>query len=133
MYFDAVLSVLAGPDRDERRLDIDIRFPAPEFAVGNHAALNLDAELAISKTRHVDFTVGSEAQQIGMVKLNFGSRTGSGRDRVAVNQGSIDFGLHPVARLATPHRDVAIGEANASDPQGRSVLPLLSPTGERQG
>ena len=97
MHFDAVLAVLARPDRDERRLDVDVRFPAPELAVGDHAALDLNAELAVSKARHVNFTVGSKAQQVGVVKLHFGSRTGSRRDRVAVNQRRIHFALHPIA------------------------------------
>jgi hypothetical protein len=51
--FDPVSSFLAWPDRGERSLDVDIGFPAPQFAIAHHASFHLHAKAAIGKLRDV--------------------------------------------------------------------------------
>ena len=97
MNLDPIAPVLAGTDRDQWSLDVDIGFAAAQFTVGDDAALDLNAEPAVFEIRHMDFGIRTQTQQVRIVKLHLGSRAGSGGDRVALDQRGIDLRLHPVA------------------------------------
>jgi hypothetical protein len=74
-----------------------------------------------------NFGIRTDANYVAEVELHFGAGRRAGEHAVVSHNRSVDYGRHHVARIATPHGDIAIQDADARHCPARLVLAAWLP------
>ena len=118
--FHPVASILFRANRRQGSFNIDVRIAAPQFAVSEDPALELNPEGTMAQVGQSDLGQFVKAQKVGVVQLDFGPRGRSGGQNVGFHQRHVDRGLNRVSRIASLHGNVALGQAEPGDTQRRT-------------
>ena len=99
--------------REIRSVDLDVRFALFQHRVGGHAARELNLNLLAAQGGDVRLAALFEAQNVGVVQLNFGTRLVGGGNTVPSNDGSVERCGRPVARVSALRGNIATCETDA--------------------
>ena len=120
--FHSIASVLLRANRRQGGFDIHVRIAAPQFAVSDDPALELNPEGSMAQVGQSDLGQFVEAQKVGVIQLDFGTRGRAGSQNVGFHQRHVDRGLNRISRFASLHGEVALGQAEPGDAQRRTGL-----------
>ena len=123
--FDSITPVLFRANRCQRGFNVDVGITAPQFAVGDDPALELNSKGSVCQVGQSDRGVFIEAHKIGVVQLDFGPGSEAGGQNVGFHQRHIGRSLNRISRFTSLHGDVALGQTEPGDAQRRTVLRRL--------
>ena len=108
-------------------INLDVRFVRLKHRVIHQALGHLQLNASLREVGKLGLATLAEAQDVGVIELDFRARAISRGNRVTSRQRCVDRGGHPICGVSALGGNVPVNQADACDSRLGLVLGLLFP------
>jgi hypothetical protein len=102
--------------RNIRGIDLGLSLTVFEYRIVGNALPKLNLNVSLRQVGNVGLGIASQAENIGIVQLHFGSRIVTRRKLVTADNRGIQCRCRPITRVSALSRHVAMNHADARHP-----------------